>query len=62
VVDLVQPVSDLPADLPTTAAAGLVELIKDALREQFQEVSIKRSVIDMDTPVVNPLSECFYRC
>ena len=27
VVDLVQPVSDLPSDLPTTASAGLVEVL-----------------------------------
>ena len=49
VVDLVQPVSDLPSDLPATTSAGLVELIKDALKEQFHEVSIKRSVIDLLT-------------
>ena len=52
VVDLVRPVSDLPAGLPTTAAAGLVELIKDTLKDQFQEVSVKRSVIDLTTPAV----------
>ena len=47
VVDLVWPVSDLPPDLPTAASAGLVELIKDALKEKLHEVSIKRSVIDL---------------
>ncbi len=56
VVDLVRPVNGLPPDLPTAASAGLVELIKDALKEKFQEVSIKRSVIDLVTPTVTTMA------
>ena len=55
-VDLVSPVSDLPPDLPTTASAGLVELIKDALKDEFQEVSVKRSVIDLAKPAVTTMA------
>ncbi len=56
VVDLVRPVNGLPPDLPTAASAGLVELIKDALKDRFQEVSVKRSVIDLDTPAVTTMA------
>ena len=47
VVDLVRPVNGLPDDLPRGAAAGLAELIKDALKQRYPEVSVKSSVIDL---------------
>ncbi len=54
VVDLVRPVNGLPDDLPRGASAGLAELIKDALKEMFPEVSVKHGVIDLLTSPPGP--------